>query len=55
MLIVPPREIGVVVLELQGVVSTKASYQLLHGDVDAPLLVVMDHFEIDVFGWGLDS
>jgi hypothetical protein len=37
------------------VVSAKASYLLLHGDVDAPLLVVMGHFKLDVFGWGSDS
>jgi hypothetical protein len=43
-LIAPPKEIGVVVLELRGVPSVKTSYQHLHGRGDAPLLVVMDHF-----------
>jgi hypothetical protein len=43
-LIAPPKEIGVVVLELLGVASVKTSYQHLHGRVDAPLLVVVDQF-----------
>jgi hypothetical protein len=40
-----------VVLDLRGVASANVSYQLMHGEFDAPLLIIVDQFELDIFSW----